>query len=245
VLPGLKFRAKGASATFIILIALSSLVVLTQINSFIIPSKTDQYADKLSAVLYKHGLLDKSNKIDDIDAAISYIDNYLEKAVKGLDTWRLSTKLGIYDPKSGGSTLMSDAEVQKIMRNKDALKVKVESVPKIGPFGTNVWIDKLLYFPTEIKNIDDVRKNIEESQDDINIEFEVQRPGDNNIYRQSVNLNKMSLANEIEFRESKEKVSESKPKSCDMNQDGLTLSINLDDHRMWIGPCIFLDYRGG
>ena len=178
VLPGLKFKAKGATATFIILIALSSLIILNQADNVITPLENERELDKLRDFLINHELLDTSAQEStrfNIDAAINSIDLYLQTVEQGLNKWTLNTKLGMYNPKSQGSDLMSDTEVRQIM-NEDTLKVRVESVPKIEPpYGTNVTIEKLLYFPIGVKNIDDVRRAIEDSNDGINLEFEVQK----------------------------------------------------------------------
>jgi hypothetical protein len=246
VLPGLKFKAKGATATFIILIALSSLIILNQADNVITPLENERELDKLRDFLINHELLDTSAQEStrfNIDAAINSIDLYLQTVEQGLNKWTLNTKLGMYNPKSQGSDLMSDTEVRQIM-NEDTLKVRVESVPKIEPpYGTNVTIEKLLYFPIGVKNIDDVRRAIEDSNDGINLEFEVQKFGDQKVYRQSANLKVMSLNKELEYQESKE--GQGKPESCNINQEGLVLSINFEQRRIWIGPCILLDYRNG
>ncbi len=190
--------------------------------------------------MVEHEIIDESNQFD-LNIAARSIDSYLKKIEGGLSQWSLNTKLGIYDPASNNSALMSDSEVRQIM-NKDTLTVKIEEVPKVDPpYGTNVTIEKLLYFPANVNSIDDIKRAVEDNNDGINLNFSIQKNGDQYIYETATNLKGMSLNNELEYAESSE--GNGRPTSCSVNQDKLTLSINFNDHRMWLGPCILLKNR--
>ncbi|MBE9110163.1 hypothetical protein IQ273_12150 [Nodosilinea sp. LEGE 07298] len=240
VLPGLKFKAKGPTATFIILLAFSSLIVLTQIGNVIVPIDSGVDMAKLKSFLVAQKIVDSAETLD-IDSALDLLDRHLNVTNLGLNPWTLNTKVGLYQPNSPNPSLMSDSEVRHIV-NEKTLSVHVESVPKVEPpFGTNVTIEKLLYFPIRAKTTDDIRKAVEDSSDGVNFGFVVVKPGDRYRYRKAANLKSMSLSGQLDYQESI--VGKGSPAICDVDQEKLTLSINFQERRMWLGPCVLLDYE--
>ncbi|MBD1875421.1 hypothetical protein H6F75_18215 [Nodosilinea sp. FACHB-131] len=244
VLPGLNFKARGPTATFIILIGLSSLIVLSQIGNVIAPINNDFELNKVKQILVDHGIIDST---DDqlaglnLDGTLGLLNTYITETDRGLNPWTLSTKVGLYRPDSSSPSLMSDSEVRRIV-NERTLEVRVESVPKVEPpFGTNVVIEKLLYFPIGAKTTADIQRAIEDSSDGVNLGFSVVRPGDSYHFKQAANLKGMSLSGQLDYQSSSE--GQGPPAICDPSQEKLTLSINFQDRRVWLGPCVLLDYE--
>ncbi|MGG6237726.1 hypothetical protein ACQ4N7_03720 [Nodosilinea sp. AN01ver1] len=244
VLPGLKFKARGPTATFIILLALSSLIVLTQIGNVIAPINSGVEMAKLRKFLVDQQIVDSTEESLgslDIDSALDLLDRYLSSTKNSLNPWTLNTKVGLYRPNSPSPSLMSDSEVRRIV-DETTLSVHVDSVPKVEPpFGTNVTIEKLLYFPLGIKTTDDIRKAIEDSSDGVNLNFLVVKPGEPFRYGKEANLKGMSLSGQLDYQESS--AGQGSPAVCKGEQEGLTLSVNFEERRMWLGPCVLLDYE--
>ncbi|PSR19480.1 hypothetical protein C8255_01935 [filamentous cyanobacterium CCP3] len=244
VLPGLKFKAKGPTATFIILIALSSLIVLSQVDKVLSPISSELEFEKFKTFLIDQNIIastdDRLASLD-LDSGLKLLGSYIVETKQGLNPWTLNTKVGVYQPNASASSLMSDAEVRRIV-NEDTLAVRVDSVPKVEPpYGTNVTIEKLLYFPAGAKTTDDIRKAVEDSSDGVNLSFSVVKPGEPYHYRKAANLKVMSLSDQLDYQESS--AGKGAPATCSANQERLTLSINFQEHRMWLGPCILLDYE--
>ncbi len=244
ILPGLKFKAKGPTATFIILLALSSLIILTQIDKVLTPIESGVDITKMKTFLIEQQIVDSTDDRLaglDLDSALDLLDRHLNAAKRGLNPWTLNTKVGLYRPNSPSPSLMSDTEVRRIVDEK-TLSVHVESVPKVEPpFGTNVTIEKLLYFPLGAKTPDDIRKAVEDSSDGVNLGFMVVKPGEPYHYRKAANLKGMSLSGQLDYQESS--AGQGSPAICNADQEKLTLSINFQERRMWLGPCILLDYE--
>jgi hypothetical protein len=83
ILPGLKFKAKGAVATFLILIALSSLIIIPPMRDFITPLPDMQRQEEVRNIIINHNILDESAvKQLSMSDAIKHINDYLEKVEK-------------------------------------------------------------------------------------------------------------------------------------------------------------------
>ncbi len=244
VLPGLNFKARGPTATFIILIGLSSLIVLSQIGNVISPINSDFELNKVKQFLVDRGIAEASDTQFanlTLDGTLGLLNTYLTETDRSLNPWTLGTKVGLYRPNAPSPNLMSDSEVRRIV-NERTLSVRVESVPKVDPpFGTNVFIERLLYFPTSAKTVDDIRRAIEDSSDGVNLGFSVVSPGNPYRYSQAANLKGMSLSGQLDYQKSTE--GQGAPATCDPTQDQLTLSINFQDRRVWLGPCVLLNYE--